>query len=82
MESRRYPTDLSDVEWRCISTHLPEPAREGPPRSHGLRHILDAVFYVLKSGCPWRLVPKDFPPSKTLYEWFSGGGASMVPSSD
>ena len=70
MESRRYPTDLSDVEWRCISPHLPKPAREGRPRSHGLREILDAVFYVLKSGCSWRLLPKDFPPWKTVYDWF------------
>ena len=70
MESRRYPTDLSDDEWRCISPHLPEPAGWGRPRLHGLRAILDAVFYVLKSGCPWRLLPKDFPPWKTVYDWF------------
>src|SRR5919106_3701763 len=70
MESTRYPTDLSDDEWRCISPHLPEHACRGRPRLHGLRPILDAVFYVLKSGCPWRLLPKDFPPSKTVYDWF------------
>jgi transposase len=35
-----------------------------------LRAILDAVFYVLKSGCPWRLLPRDFPPWKTVYDWF------------
>jgi putative transposase len=70
MESRRYPTDLSDDEWRCIRTHLPQPAREGRPRLHGLREILDAVFYVLKSGCPWRWLPRDFPPWKTVYDWF------------
>ena len=70
MESRRYPTDLSDDEWRCIRTHLPEPAREGRPSLHGLREILDAVFYVLKSGCPWRWLPRDFPPWKTVYDWF------------
>src|SRR5919112_501610 len=70
MESTRYPTDLSDGEWRCIRAHLPEPALQGRPRLHGLRAILDAVFYVLKSGCPWRLVPRDFPPWKTLYDWF------------
>jgi putative transposase len=40
------------------------------PRLHGLRPILDAVFYVLKSGCPWRWLPKDFPPWKTVYDWF------------
>jgi putative transposase len=70
MESRRYPTDLSDDEWRCINPHLPEPAGWGRPRLHGLRAILDAVFYVLKSGCPWRLLPRDFPPWKTVYDWF------------
>jgi putative transposase len=70
MESRRYPTDLSDDEWRCISPHLPEPAGWGRPRLHGLRAILDAVFYVLKSGCTWRLLPRDFPPWKTVYDWF------------
>jgi putative transposase len=70
MESRRYPTDLSDDEWHCISPHLPAPAGWGRPRLHGLRAILDAVFYVLKSGCPWRLLPRDFPPWKTVYDWF------------
>ena len=70
MESRRYPTDLSDGEWRCISPHLPCPTGQGRPRLHGLRAILDAVFYVLKSGCPWRLLPREFPPWKTVYDWF------------
>jgi putative transposase len=70
MESRIYPTDLSDDEWRCIGPHLPGPTGQGRPRLHGLRAILDAVFYVLKSGCPWRLLPRDFPPWKTVYDWF------------
>src|ERR687890_1448954 len=70
MERRRYPTDLSDDEWRCISPHLPKPAGWGRPRLHSLRAILDAVFYVLKGGCPWRLLPRDFPPWKTVYDWF------------
>ncbi len=70
MESRRYPTDLSDDEWCCIRPHLPEPTGHGRPRLHGLRAILDAVFYVLKSGCPWRLLPREFPPWKTVYDWF------------
>jgi len=70
MESKRYPTDLSDDEWLCVRPHLPEPAPQGRPRLHGLRAILDAVFYVLKSGCPWRLLPREFPPWKTVYDWF------------
>jgi putative transposase len=70
MESRRYPTDLSDDEWHCIGLHLPSPTGRGRPRLHGLQAILNAVFYVLKSGCPWRLLPRDFPPWKTVYDWF------------
>src|ERR687889_104434 len=70
MESRKYPTDLSDHEWRCIRPHLPEPTGQGRPRLHCLRAILDAVFYVLNSGCPWRLLPRDFPLWKTVYDWF------------
>jgi putative transposase len=70
MESKRYPTDLSDEEWHCIRPQLPDPTGQGRPRLHGLRAILDAVFYVLKSGCPWRWLPRDFPPWKTVYDWF------------
>jgi putative transposase len=70
MESTRYPTDLADDEWLCISPHLPEHACRGRPRLHGLRTILDAVFYVLKSGCQWRMLAREFPPWKTVYDWF------------
>ena len=71
MESRGFPTDLSDDEWRCIGPHLPEPAGQGRPRLHGLRAILDAVFfYVLKSGYPWRMLPREFPPWKTVFHYF------------
>jgi putative transposase len=70
MESRRYSTDLSDDEGRCIHPHLPGHTGRERPRLHGLRAILDAVFYVLKSGCPWRLLSREFPPWKTIYDWF------------
>jgi putative transposase len=70
MENNRYPTDLSDEEWRCIGPHLPESKGRGRPKIHGSRAILNAVFYILKSGCPWRLLPKDFPPWKSVYDWF------------
>ncbi len=49
---------------------MPGPTGRGRPRLHGLRTILNAVFYVLKSGCPWRLLPRDFPPWKSVYYWF------------
>ena len=65
------PTDSSDDEWRSIGPHLPGPTGWRRPRLHGLRAILVAVFYILKSGCPWRLLTRgDFPPRKTVYDWF------------
>jgi putative transposase len=67
---RAYQSDLSDAEWSCLADHLPAPKAEGRPRLHGLREILDAIFYVLKSGCAWRLLPHDFPPWKTVYHYF------------
>jgi putative transposase len=65
-------TDLSDAEWASLEEHLPSPKSDGRPRVHSLREILDATifFYVLKSGCPWRLLPQDFPPWKTVYHYF------------
>ena len=62
-----YPTDLSDAEWTRLRSYLPTPKAEGRPRTHSLRDILDAIFYVLKSGCHWRLLPHDFPPWSTVY---------------
>src|SRR5918995_7028615 len=65
-----YATDLSDDEWECLRPHIPAPNRRGRPRTHGTREVLNAIFYVLKSGCPWRLLPKNFPPWQTVYWWF------------
>src|ERR671910_988333 len=67
---KRYPTDLSDAEWSYIEPHLPTPRAPGRPRRHSLREILDAIFYVVRSGCAWRLLPHDFPPWKTVYHYF------------
>src|SRR5215212_6797943 len=68
---RSYSTDLSDAEWQCLESHVAAPNKHGRPRIHGSRIILDAIFYVLKSGCPWRLLPYDFPPWETVYWWFT-----------
>jgi len=65
-----YPTDLSDAEWKYIEPHVPAPKGHGRPRTHSLREILDAIFYVLRSGCSWRLLPHDFPPWPTVYYYF------------
>jgi putative transposase len=78
MGSKRYPTDLSDAEWSPLESHLPAPKRRGRPRLHSPREILDAGFYVLKSGCQWRMLPRDFPPWKTVFHT-SEDGASTEP---
>src|SRR5215207_2476188 len=67
---KTYPTDLSDAEWTRLRSYLPTPKAEGRPRTHSLREVLDAIFYVLKSGCHWRLLPHDFPPWSTVYYHF------------
>src|SRR5215212_3137126 len=67
---KTYPTDLSDAEWTRLRSFLPTPKAEGRPRTHSLRDVLDAIFYVLKSGCHWRLLPQDFPPWSAVYYHF------------
>src|SRR5215217_7436035 len=67
---RTYATDLTEAEWEVLEPHVPAPNKRGRPRTHTPREILNAVFYVLKSGCPWRLLPRDFPPWETVYWWF------------
>jgi putative transposase len=70
MASKIYPSDLTDHEWHLLEPYLPAPKRRGRPRVHSPRQILDAVFYVLKSGCQWRMLPRDFPPWKTVFHYF------------
>jgi putative transposase len=67
---RSYSTDLTDAEWECLELHVPAPHKRGRPKTHSSREILNAIFYILKSGCPWRLLPRDFPPWETVYWWF------------
>jgi putative transposase len=65
-----YSTDLSDAEWKYIEPYMPAPKGHGRPRVHSPREILDAIFYVLRSGCQWRLLPHDFPRWPTAYHYF------------
>jgi transposase len=69
----RYASDVTDSEWELIAGHLPLPRRLGRPRTADLREVMNAILYIASTGCPWRMLPKDFPPCSTVqryfYEW-------------
>src|ERR671915_693870 len=74
MEPRRpYPTDLSDREWALIHHLVPAAKPGGRPEKYPKREILDAIFYILRGGCAWRLLPHDFPPWQIVYQYFWRG---------
>ena len=69
-----YPSDLTDKQWSRLDPMLNEPRGErhagGRPRKHEQRRVVDALLYVVKTGCQWRQLPSDFPPWKTVHEHF------------
>jgi putative transposase len=65
-----YPTDLNDTQWLKIRPYLPAEAQTGRPREHSWRTILNGIFYILQSGCSWRMLPSDLPPWQTVYHYF------------
>ena len=67
----RYPSDLTDAEWVLVEPLLPPARRGGRPREANMREVLNAVFYLLSSGCQWNALPKDLPPKTTVYDYFS-----------
>jgi transposase len=70
MERIPYPTDLTDDEWQLLEPLLPGSGKPGRPRKHSWRDILNAIFYVLRTGCQWRCLPHDMPTWKTVYHYF------------
>jgi len=64
-----YGTDISDEEWAILASFL-EPKPKGRPREHSLRRMVDAIRHVRRTGCQWRLLPKDFPPWRSVYVAF------------
>jgi transposase len=62
---------LTDAEWRVIAPHLPKPCATGRPREWPMREIINGIFYVMRAGCSWRLLPNDLPPWGTIYRWFA-----------
>jgi transposase len=66
----KYASDTTDEEWASITPFMPPPHRLGRPRETALRAVVNALFYVLSSGCQWRMLPRDFPPRSTVQGWF------------
>ena len=67
----RYPSDLTDEEWEILAPLMPPPCRVGRKRSWPWREVLNGIFYVLRGGVQWRMLPHDFPPRQTVYRWFA-----------
>lgn len=70
METRTtYPTDLTDKQWAILEPLLPE-QHTGRPRKYSQREMLNAIFYLTRTGCSWRMLPHDLPPWKAVYAYF------------
>jgi transposase len=69
MRTNKYPSDVTDEQWRLIAPRIPV-YPGGRPRKTNLRDVVDAIFYLLRTGCQWRYLPKDFPPKSTVWRYF------------
>ena len=70
-ECRCYATDLTDAQWDLIEAFIPWPKPGGRDRTTSMRAVVHAVLYLLRTGCAWRMLPHDFPPWQTVYDYFS-----------
>lgn len=70
MTRKAYGSDLTDGEWALLAPFIPLALPGGRPRKHDMREVLDAIFYISRGGCAWRLLPHEFPPWKTVYHYF------------
>ena len=66
----RYPSDLTDAEWALVEPAIPPSKPGGRPRDVKVREVLNAIFYVLSTGCQWKALPKDLPPKSTAHYYF------------
>src|SRR5262245_47913941 len=70
MRTQSYPSDVTDEQWRLVEPLIPV-YPGGRPRKTDVRDVVDAIFYLLRTGCQWRYMPKDFPPKSTVWEYFN-----------
>lgn len=78
MNRTAYPSDLTDAQWARIGPLIPSAKSGGRPRSVDMREILDAIWYVVRSGCAWRMIPHDLPRWRTVYGYFRAFRAAGV----
>ena len=70
MNRKPYPSDLTDAQWQELAPLLPPAKPGGRPRTVDMREVINAILYVLRSGCTWRMVPHDLPPWSTAWGYF------------
>jgi putative transposase len=70
MSSTSYPSDLTDVEWQHLEPLLPARMGTGRPREWSLRLIVNGIFYLVRGGCAWRMMPLEYPPWSTVYDYY------------
>jgi putative transposase len=70
MRTHHYPSDITDAQWALIESYIPPVLPGGRPRKTDVRDVLDAIFYILRTGCQWRYLPADFPPKSTVWRYF------------
>jgi putative transposase len=72
METHHYPSDLTEAQWALIEPHIPATPQGGRPRKTDMRDVVDAILYILRTGCQWRYLPGDLPPKSTVWRYFDG----------
>jgi len=70
MDNKNYPSDLTNEQWKLIEPLLPPAKFGGRPRNTDLRQVINAILYLVRTGCSWRMLPHDFPPWPTVHDYY------------
>ena len=70
MKTKPYPSDLTDEQWQVIEPLLPKAKFGGRPRTTDLRRVVNGIMYLVRTGCSWRMLPRDFPPWPTVHDYY------------
>ena len=71
MSRPAYPTDLTDEQWAILAPLIPAPHKNCRPRDADMREVMNAILYLVRAGCPWRHLPHDLPPYRTVFYYFT-----------